>query len=71
MTGATAQQKLALPHDPVPNAYYKVQVGPNVKVNGPGPVQPTQAPIRPGGGIEYTFPNGTPPGSVTGPFPIR
>jgi len=71
MSGTTAQQKLALPHDPAPNAYYKVRVGSNVKVNGPGPVQPTQAPIRPGGGIEYTFPNGTPPGSVTGPFQIR
>lgn len=25
---------------------------------------------QPGGGIEYTFPQGTPPGSVAGPNPI-
>jgi len=71
MKGITAQQKLALPHDPIPDAYYKVRVGSDVRVNGPGPVQSTQLPMRPGGGIEYTFPNGTPPGSVEGPFFIQ
>ena len=71
MSGTTAQQKLALPHETPPNSYYKVRVDSSVPVNGPGPVQPTQVPMRPGGGIEYTFPNGTPPGSVQGPFPIR
>lgn len=70
MHGSTAQQKLALPHEQPPNAYYKVKVGPDVPVNGPSPVQPTTVPPRPGGGVEYTFPKGTPPGSVEGPFPI-
>lgn len=71
MDGTTAQQKLALPHAMPPNAYYKVRVEPDVPVNGPGPVQQTQVPIRSGGGIEYTFPNGTPPGSVKGPYRIK
>jgi hypothetical protein len=71
MSGRTAQNKLALPHEQPPNAYYKVNVDPKTTpVIGPRPVQPTNVPPRPGGGIEYIFPEGTPPGSVTGPFPI-
>jgi len=70
MHGTTAQQKLALPHKASPDAYYKVRVGSDVPIRGPGAVQSTQTPIRPGGGIEYVFPGGTPPGSVEGPFLI-
>lgn len=71
MHGLTAQDRLALPHKAPPNAYYKVRVGPETPVNGPGPVPHTIVPPRGGGGIEYTFPKGTPAGSVEGPFPIR
>lgn len=70
MHGQTAQDRLALPHEAPPNAYYKVRVGPETPVTGPGPVSSTTVPPRGGGGIEYTFPRGTPPGSVEGPFPI-
>lgn len=70
MHGQTAQDRLALPHEAPPNAYYKIRVGPETPVTGPGPVAPTTVPPRGGGGIEYTFPRGTPPGSVEGPFLI-
>jgi hypothetical protein len=70
MTGASAQVRLALPHERPPNAYYKITVGPGVRVVGPGPVRPTAIPSRQGGGTEYVFPDGTPPGSVEGPFAI-
>jgi len=70
MSGKTAQEKLALPHEKPPDAYYKVRVGQNTPVVGPSPVKPTDVPPRRGGGSEYVFPDGTPPGSVEGPFPI-
>jgi len=70
MHGPTAQNRLALPNEAPPNAYYKVRVGPETPVGGPRPVSPTAIPPRAGGGIEYTFPRGTSPGSVEGPFLI-
>ncbi|MHB9054463.1 MAG: RHS repeat-associated core domain-containing protein [Thermoleophilia bacterium] len=70
MSGTSAQQRLALPHETPPNAYYKVTVGPETPVYGPRRVPSSTLPPRSGGGFEYTFPEGTPPGSVTGPFPI-
>ncbi|MCG2678925.1 MAG: hypothetical protein L6455_02995, partial [Kiritimatiellae bacterium] len=71
MGGATAQERLALPHETPPNAYYKVRVGPETPVQGPSPVEATEIPPRTGAGIQYYFPEGTPPGSIEGPFPIR
>ena len=70
MHGKTAQEKLALPHETPPDAYYKVRVGTETPVIEHGTVRATDVPKRPGGGIEYTFPEGTPSGSVNGPFPI-
>jgi RHS repeat-associated protein len=71
MGGGTAQERLALPHEAPPNAYYKIRVGTETPIQGPSPVRPTDIPPRTGGGIEYYFPEGTPPGSVEGPFLIR
>lgn len=70
MSGRTARANLALPSDgrPLPNAYYKVRIDESVEFTGSGTVQPAFG--QPGGGVEFRFPNGTPPGSVTGPFPI-
>lgn len=70
MTGPQAQEILALPNPQPPDSYYVITVPPSVPVIGPSPVQPTLDPPRTGGGIEYKFPSGTPPGSVTGPFPL-
>jgi hypothetical protein len=70
MTGLEAQQLLALPHELPPNSYYRVVVPNDVAAIGPLPVQPTTVPLRTGGGIEFKFPNGTPPGSVAGPYPL-
>lgn len=42
----------------------------SVPLIDPMPVQPTVVPPRTGGGIEFIFPNGTPPGSVSGPYPL-
>lgn len=69
LTGAQAQSLLALPQRvTLPNAYYDVTVGPEVSVIGPNLVAPDNG--QPGGGVEYRFPNGTPPGSVGPPRPI-
>lgn len=70
MHGSTAQDRLSLPHQAPPDAYYKVRVPEGHPVRGPNPVDPTDVPPRGGGGLEYTFPEGTPAGSVEGPFPI-
>jgi len=70
MHGSTAQDRLALPHEAPPDAYYKVRVPEGHPARGPTPVDATDVPPRRGGGIEYYFPEGTPPGSVEGPFPI-
>lgn len=67
MTGLQAQQVLALPREDPPDAYYDVRVRRSVPVIGPRPVAPTTVPPRTGGGIEFIFPAGTPPGSVSGP----
>jgi len=71
MGGATAQERLALPHETPPDAYYRIRIGPDTPVQGPSPVRRTEIPPRTGGGIQYYFPEGTPSGSVEGPFPIR
>jgi hypothetical protein len=70
MSGSTAQQVLALPHELPPDVYYEVIVPNSVPVIGPRPVERTDVPPRTGGGVEYIFPQGTPPWSVRGPFPL-
>jgi len=73
LTGLQAQQQLALPaRSGLPNAYYNVTVPRGlVPVEGPTPVEPEpDYNNAPGGGIQYRFPEGTPPGSVTGPYPL-
>jgi len=70
MSGDTAQDKLALPHRLPPDSYYVVRVTDSTPVIGPSVVQSTVNPPRSGGGIEYIFPEGTPPGSISGPFPL-
>jgi hypothetical protein len=70
MTGAVAQDRLALPHAAPPDAYYNVHAPVGTPVIGPTIVQPTITPPRSGGGIEFIFPEGTPPGTVFGPVPI-
>ncbi len=70
MTGPEAQQILALPHSLPPDSYYIITVPSTVPVVGPTPVAPTSDPLRTGGGTEFRFPAGTPPGSVSGPFPL-
>jgi len=68
MTGIQAQALLALPHAQPPNAYYNVTVQIHIPVIGPNPVDPQFG--QPGGGVQYQFPRGTPPGSVGPPNPI-
>jgi RHS repeat-associated protein len=69
LTGQQAQSLLALPaRTTLPNAYYKVTVSRSVPVIGPSIVKPANG--QPGGGEEYIFPEGTPPGSVSGPNSI-
>src|SRR5436190_6198206 len=69
MTGQQAQALLALPpRATVPDAYYPVSVDVLHPVEGPNPVTPANG--QPGGGVEYEFPEGTPPGSVGPPVPI-
>jgi len=79
VTGAEAQQRLALPihrpNDAPPDAMYTVTVDlSKTQVAGPLPV-PINVPVGPGtvregGGTEYIFPGGTPPGSVSEPTGI-
>ena len=80
-TGFEAQQKLALPiHRPgdlPPNAIYTVTVDlSKYPVEGPSPVGTRTyskfgiTATRAGGGQEYFFPKGTPPGSVSEPVEI-
>ena len=69
MLGTTAKKKLSLPHQHPPDSYYEIKINDNDPVVGPNPVKPEFG--QPGGGIEFIFPNGTPPGPVTGPFPIN
>jgi RHS repeat-associated protein len=70
LTGEQAQQLLALPHDIPPDSFYLVTVPTTLPVQGPSTVQPTDVPPRTGGGTEVQFPEGTPPGSVSGPYPL-
>ncbi|HTY48191.1 MAG TPA: RHS repeat-associated core domain-containing protein, partial [Steroidobacteraceae bacterium] len=81
VSGATAQQIYALPPqnavDSPPNAIYTITAPPGTPVQDLGPVGPTTFPgpvnptgqdvTRTGGGNEVFFPQGTPPGSVSGP----
>jgi len=75
-TGEEARRSLSLPSfyrdgspRPLPDAYYRVTVSSGIPVIGPTPVAPHYG--QPGGGLEVTFPQGTPPGSVAGPYPVR
>jgi hypothetical protein len=71
MSGIVAQQRLALPHEQPPDAYYRITIDPTrTPVEGPRAVLPMAIPPRHGGGVEYIFPDGTPAGSVEGPFSI-
>ena len=82
-TGSQAQQFLALPvhrqGDSPPDSVYLVTVPRgNVPVVGPEPVGGASWSNqfdggfvqRTGGGVQYQFPQGTPPGSVRGPYPL-
>ena len=69
MKGTTAQEKLDLRHSKPPDAYYKVKVGSETPMENRSPVPSKYG--HKGGGEQYYFPEGTPPGSVTGPFPIK
>jgi hypothetical protein len=63
LSGAGAQRMLKLPPGPPRDGIYPVQPKPGTAIIGPKPV--------PGGsGIEVIFPNGTGPGTVTGPGTI-
>lgn len=71
MSGRVAQDKLALKHPEPPDCYYLVTIDPKeITVRGPTIERPCKNPPRKGGGGVYFFPNGTPAGSVTGPFRI-
>ena len=71
MSGRRAQQKLALPHEQPPDCYFRIVADPTtIRILGPRHVRRSKIPLRLGGGIEYVFPEGTPPGSVSGPFAI-
>ncbi len=70
MSGAVAQQLLALPHEKPPDAYFEVTISNDIPVIGPKPVARTEIPPRTGGGIEYILPEGAPGGTVSGPFPL-
>jgi hypothetical protein len=80
VSGSAAQQLYALPPqnplDTPPDALYTITAPPGTPVQNLGPVGPTTFPgvfnptgqdvTRTGGGNEVKFPNGTPPGSVSG-----
>jgi hypothetical protein len=66
MDAQTAQATLAL--RTTPTVYYEVDVTPATPVFGPTMVFPMYG--QPGGGIQYFFPSGSPPGSVYGPFSL-
>ena len=66
-----ARALLALPYDRLPDAVYVVKVDSAVPVIGPSTVPATAMPPRAGGGVDYVFPEGTPPGSVSGPYPLE
>lgn len=70
MTAKQAQSLLSLTQ--TPTVYYNVTIEAGVTpVNGPTTVEPIFEPMfQPGGGQQYQFPEGTPPGSVTGPYPL-
>jgi RHS repeat-associated protein len=74
MTASTAQQRLALPRSALPDAYYIVRPAPGTPTQGPRRVLPLfklegWRPIfRIGLGEEVVFPEGTHPGSVSGPY---
>ena len=67
MTAQQAQSSLSLQN--LPTAYYNVTIYSGVtQVNGPFTVNSAYG--QPGGGVEFIFPEGTPPGSVIGPYPL-
>jgi len=69
LTGAEAKAGLALPHATPPNAVYTVNppAGTLVRVNPIAEAKFGQS----GGKVEFQFPNGTPPGTVSSPKPIQ
>lgn len=67
MTPKQAQMSLSL--KVTPTVYYDVTIySGDIPIEGPSPVSARFG--QPGGGTEFIFPQGTPPGSVTGPFPL-
>lgn len=69
MAAQQAQSSLSLEN--LPTVYYNVTIEAGaVPVDGSTTVDPIYDPFQPGGGTEFMFPEGTPPGSVTGPYPL-
>ena len=69
LTGAQAKAGLALPHAVPPNAVYTITPAPGTLIR----VNPVAEPLfgQPGGLPEFQFPQGTGPGTVSGPTSIR
>jgi hypothetical protein len=69
-TGAEAQNIYNLPRwRSPPAAYYVIRPPAGMPIQGPGRVMPAYGRDVPGLS-EFVFPQGTPPGSVSGPFPL-
>ncbi len=77
VSGRVALQRYALPpKSSAPNSYYVVEPPPGTAIIGPRRVMPRlwrdgwkPVPRFPNG-MEVKFPEGTPPGSVSGPWPL-
>ena len=69
LTGAEAKAGLALPHAAPPNAVYTITPAPGTLIR----TNPVAEPLfgQPGGLPEFQFPQGTGPGTVSGPTLIR
>ena len=73
-TGAQAQNIFNLPRwRQPPDAYYLIRPPKGTPIQGPARVMPAYGRDVPGLRPEFIFPEGTPPGSVSGPFviPVR
>ncbi|MCI0561218.1 MAG: hypothetical protein MN733_22255 [Nitrososphaera sp.] len=70
----SAANRLALDTLDLPDSYYIIRPNPGTAIQGPRPISPIirfRPPFfRPGFGTEVRFPNGTGPGSVSGPNPL-
>jgi len=66
-TPTQAQQLLALPNPDPPTVIIPIQTDPTQYI-GPMPVDPTDDPVRSGGGVQYHFPIGVPPRQIGQPI---